>query len=536
MTDSPTAFPRRELALVLLAALAARLLLLISGSVSFHADEALIGLMARHILQGERPVFFYGQAYMGSLDAWAVALGFRLLGESVLTLRLVQSVLYLLAVALGFGAAWQLSRRRGVAWAAGLLLAFPTVNAALYTTATLGGYNEILILGSAMLWLGHSALFDAPHNGRGARLRWLLLGLAAGLGWWTSGLIVVYALPLALLILREAWRGRVWWPGIGVALVGFTLGSAPWWLFDLTHNGAALSTYFRSRQSGLYAGIGITDVPPLERLLGLLVLGIPALVGMRFPWADSFFLPVVGLLVIGLYGLALLRLRRQNPLRPGGRLLVAGMSALFMLVFVASTFGADPSGRYFLPLALPLAILLGTLVESLRTQMSRWRGLALLPLVLVLSYQGAGQLAAARGTVGFTTQFDPISHLPNEFDSALMDFLDAHDLHNGYTNYWIAFRLAFLSGERLQYRAALPYKADLSYNPADDRYPPYAAATDQAARVAFITSNLPELDARLVAWFAAQDLRYSVDTLGPYRIYYDFSARPAFETGAILSP
>ena len=86
-------FPLRDLIMILLIAAIGRLLLLASGAVSFHSDEAVVALMARHINQGARPVFFYGQAYMGSLDAWLVALGFRLFGESVLSVRIIQSVL-----------------------------------------------------------------------------------------------------------------------------------------------------------------------------------------------------------------------------------------------------------------------------------------------------------------------------------------------------------------------------------------------------------------------------------------------------------
>ncbi|HEX2908930.1 MAG TPA: hypothetical protein VHO69_18805 [Phototrophicaceae bacterium] len=136
-------FPRYHLLAVLLLAAVARLLLLASGSVSFHADESIVALMARHIGQGVRPTFFYGQAYMGSLDAWLVALGFQLLGESVLTVRVVQSALYLLVVAAGYFVAWKLSARPIVAAVAGLTLAIPTANVALYTTATLGGYNDL---------------------------------------------------------------------------------------------------------------------------------------------------------------------------------------------------------------------------------------------------------------------------------------------------------------------------------------------------------------------------------------------------------
>ncbi|MBE0690593.1 MAG: hypothetical protein IH587_10785, partial [Anaerolineae bacterium] len=82
------------LGIALIVAIIGRILLLLSNTVSFHSDEAIVGLMARHILAGERPTFFFGQAYMGSLDAWLVALGFRLLGESVQTIRIVQSLLY----------------------------------------------------------------------------------------------------------------------------------------------------------------------------------------------------------------------------------------------------------------------------------------------------------------------------------------------------------------------------------------------------------------------------------------------------------
>src|SRR3972149_4673654 len=74
---------------------ALKAVLLLTNVVPFNADEAVVALMARHILQGERPVFFYGQAYLGSLDAWLVAGAFALFGQSVLAIRGVPSVLCL---------------------------------------------------------------------------------------------------------------------------------------------------------------------------------------------------------------------------------------------------------------------------------------------------------------------------------------------------------------------------------------------------------------------------------------------------------
>ncbi len=529
MPSQTPKFPLRALLLVLLVALVARVALLASGAVSFHADEAVVGLMARHIVQGARPTFFYGQAYMGSLDAWMVALGFATLGESVLTIRIVQSILYLLVVSTGFLVAWRFSGRVMVATVTGLLLAVPTVNTALYTTATLGGYNETLLLGNLILLLG----YDVTHEHGRSWMRWLCLGLLTGIGWWANGLIVMVALPVTLLVLyvmfiKRTLSFRIAAPYVLLALAGFVVGSAPWWVFDFTHDHAALAMFLRNQQVGQFEGIGIPYVPPTQRALGLVFIGLPALIGLRFPWESNYFLPVIGLIVVMLYTVAIFRLLRgHNPLRPEARGLLLGMLSLFCGVFVASTFGADPTGRYFLPLVLPLAMLIGTLAESLRTQLQGQHELVrLLPVILValvVGYQAVGQITAARSEPGLTTQFDPVSHLSHEYDEALLAFLEAHDLQHGYSNYWVAFRLAFLSGERMQYSSALPYKTDLSYNTADNRYKPLAEATESAARVAYITTNLPALDDVLRTWFAANNYEYQFAQVGPFNIYYDFN-------------
>ena len=528
-------FPWLHLLIILLIAATARALLLASGAVSFHSDEAIVALMARHINQGARPVFFYGQAYMGSLDAWLIAIGFRLLGESVASIRLVQSVLYLLIVATGYLAAWEFSGKRIVAAVAGLLLAVPTVNMALYTTATLGGYNETLLFGNLILIAGYKIA-----RGMARSWQWAVLGLATGLGWWTNGLIALNVLPTGLFILWMWLRQRVSirqvLPGILLLVAAFFIGSAPWWIFDFTHNHAALATYLTNRQSGEFEGIGIPYVPPTQRALGLIVIGLPTLIGMRFPWSSTYFLLPVGVLVALIYVTASLRLLRvDNALKPGARLLVLLIPGVFVTVFIASTFGADPTGRYFLPLVLPLGILLGTLAETLANppngkegasyRLAR-RALPVLLVGLVLGYQLAGQISAASGDTGLTTQFDPITHISNDHDAEVIAFLEDHNLTHGYTNYWVAFRLAFLSGEKLQYSASLPYKADLSYNAADKRYPPYDEATDAADRVAYITTRLPELDQTLEAAWRTQGIDYQQVMIGDFHIYYDFSSRP----------
>ena len=140
--------------LSLIAAVALKIWLLVNDSIPFNADEAIVALMARHILNGERPLFFYGQAYMGSLDAWLIAAGFAIFGAHVWVVRFVQLLLYMLLLA---STAW-LGRLVFGSWKTGMvavwLLAIPTVNVTLYTTASLGGYGEALLVGNLILITG----------------------------------------------------------------------------------------------------------------------------------------------------------------------------------------------------------------------------------------------------------------------------------------------------------------------------------------------------------------------------------------------
>lgn len=515
------------LLVVLLAAVIARGLLLASNTVSFHADEAVVGLMARHILEGERPTFFYGQAYMGSLDAWLIAGGFTLLGDSVLTIRIVQSALYIGVVAASFWCAWLLTRRVTAALVTGLLFAVPPTLAALYTTATLGGYNETLLPGTLIIMLAYTLV---QVNLR-SWWRWAALGFCAGLGWWTNGLIIIYAVPAAMLLLTSwilqfrAGRGWIAAGGLVVAAVAFLLGSAPWWLYALQNDLAPLRFYIGGEQ-GL--GADIAALPFGERLIGLFFLGFPAALGLRFPWSAQLFFPFAGVVVAILFIIAMIAPIRHRVLSKDGRGVLWGMIGWFMLVYLATRFSSDPTGRYFLPLTLPLFILFGAWIASLSR---RWLQVGL--TAIVLAYFGFGQITAASAPPGFTTQFNTTQHIPNDHDAELIHFLEANDLTRGYAPYWISFRLAFLSGDTLQYSAALPDKPGAEYRPIDERYPPYRAAADSSADFALITADTLGLDALVTSHLDSAGVSYQVQTIGSYRVYYNFepqenAPRPPF--------
>src|SRR5262249_687287 len=136
----------------------------------------------------------------------------------------------------------QIYRSQWLAGAAALLVAIPPVLLTLYTTASLGGYGELLLLGNLCLLLA-VALLQEPRmlsTWRG-RLGWLALGLLGGLGFWTFPLIGVYLLPIAVAAIVGLWRR--WRALLSVTLLGalgFALGALPWLVYTLTRGDVTL--------------------------------------------------------------------------------------------------------------------------------------------------------------------------------------------------------------------------------------------------------------------------------------------------------
>jgi hypothetical protein len=558
--------PARFLIPILLGALVLKGLLLALNAVPFNADEAIVALMARHIRHGARPWFFYGQAYMGSLDAYLVAGAYSLIGESVLAVRAVQMILFSATLLTSYVVAQRLSGSAHVAVLTVLLLAFPPVLLTLYTTVSLGGYGEALLIGNLLLWLGHRL----GREDQNRSCVWLVWGLTAGLGFWAFALVLVYAVPVGLWLLwqtlsrsptegssRFALQARCF----ALAALGFAAGSLPWWLGNLHQMDAGVAELLgKAVQSTATAKGFLGNVG--SRIFNFLILGLPALFGLRFPWSASgppLWLGVPALaLYLGALGYAarrtLERLRGEaastsiasrsgsghaswrRAWSTAGRrvdfLLLWGIGGTLLLGFVLTPFGGDPSGRYFLPLYLPLSIFTADALVALRQRLRRrgwWHASTwvLLGLVLAFNLVSTAQ-AALDNPPGITTQFDPISQVDHRHYEDLMAFLGTHDGTRGYTNYWIAYPLAFLSGEEIILVPRLPYKADLRYTSRDDRYAPYremveASPIGAASPAVYVTSRHPRLDALLRERFTQLGVSFQERQISSYHIFYDLS-------------
>ena len=488
-----------------------KLFLLGFNAVPFNGDEAIVALMARHILRGERPVFFYGQAYLGATDAWLVAVSFSIFGENVFAIRIMHILLFAGVVFTTYLLARRYLQSEWGARAAMLWLALPPTMVTLYTTATLGGYTETLLFGNILLLLADGQWLLA---GRWRSGRWLLFGSIAGFAFYTFPLILIYLIPIGLLLLYrlrlKAWREYL------IALLGFVLGSAPWWLALIQSGGALVAELTGSAVAGTVESSGALS-GPLIRVMNFFVFGASAWWGVRYPWSAEFVLPVLGMAALLFYVGAL-----GYAVKRGPRVLW-GMIATLLATFLLTPFGGDPSGRYFLPLVVPLAIFTAMLLQRIRKQNVI---VASLLLALLLGYNVLGTLqAAAKNPPGITTQFDPVTWIDHTRDQELIDFLLANGETRGYTNYWVQTPIAFLSGGRIISAARLPYHLALDYTPRDDRYPPFTEAVRAAPRAFYITMNHPKLDALIRDRLTALGVTFKEYGIGNYHIFYAVSRK-----------
>ncbi len=193
-------------------ALLIRIYLIIHTHGAIAGDESVTGIQAEHILRGERPVYYYGQPYMGSLEAYILALMFAIAGPSVFTLRLATTLVSLGLVILTWAFASALADEAGLStrtkrcfmYVATLFAALPPLYDAVLELRSLGGYIEAMVI---MLWLLYSAFRLTQRWRAGAStlelsLRWLGIGFLFGLGMWTDPLII-YA--VAAIVLWLGW-------------------------------------------------------------------------------------------------------------------------------------------------------------------------------------------------------------------------------------------------------------------------------------------------------------------------------------------
>jgi hypothetical protein len=380
------------------------------------SDEAITGLMARHLLDGEFRAFMWRLSYQGTIATYPVALSFKLFGTSQFTLELP----YLFMSAGATVLVWRIGTRFLSSFQAAFgALAF-WFWPALYVwigVKPLIFYVPTMVLGLA----GTLCALRAAERPRRA-LDWCLLGLFLGAGWWTSPNIMYFVVPIALWLGAYHWRSL--WPRALLTVPFVILGALPWIWNDIKYGFDSLELNDGSA-SGTY----------LDHLGYFFTHGLPAALGLRAPFTGAWIVDAghVALYVLALALLAfsvVLGLRKRSIAAIG----LVACPFIFALNPVGSNLANDliGNGRYFY-FFTPFVVLA---VAQLARPVAPAAVLAV--ALTVSSAWGFAELYDQREGIGGAPPLDGVIRRLER---------DGH--HEVYASFWVALRLTFESDEHI---------------------------------------------------------------------------------------
>ncbi|HEX6497751.1 MAG TPA: hypothetical protein VF054_01815 [Micromonosporaceae bacterium] len=485
-----------------------------------NSDEATIGLAALHIATGrDFPVFFYGQHYMGALEAYLAAPLTLLFGQHTVVLRIPLLLMYAGFLVCGY----RLARRLyppGLALVTVALLALGSDRVLKDQMLAAGGYPEITFFG-ALLMLLAVRLASGGTTRRG--VTFAAWGLVAGLCLWVDWLVLPYVAASAWLIVarcRSDLRRRY---GGGALLAGLLLGAAPVLGYNL---GAApghdsISVFLR-----LNGGDG--DPSLGARLYGGVLFGVPMGTGLCSPsrcapwqlwWGVGYPVLLVAALVLAIRAVRVGGTRGEAAPGDGAVPDVRRLAHLALLVAAAVTLlayarsaaaGQTPveSARYLACLLISTPAVLWPLwsVATRPGTGARRRLAAAAPVAGLLATAVLASVALVAATPGYARRARD--------QDVLVGALRQRGLTRIYSEYWTCNRIAYATREQV---VCAVLGDDL--RPGYDRYAPYRSLVAHAPRPAYVLPAGGPLDRRFAQVLADSGVPATVTDVAGYRIY-----------------
>ncbi len=472
------------------------------------ADEAIPGLMARHILlYGERPVFYWGQAYFGALEAYLLAALYGFAGFHPWLIFVPPFLASVALIPLVSAVADQLGGPP-----AGLLAAVPIAIPPAVLARVLGSAGGGFALAVALQLSALLCTFQALQSDRSSRWWTAAASLSVGLAcWvWQPSILALPPLLIVLLFTRPALRRP---RGLAVLLLPACLALVPMLMENVHTDWATISaSAYKVRQQ---ADLGYGLDYKLEELAGLL---FGALGGGDETFGGTNLgqsLLLAGALVAG----PLLAWIGARDVPRGERRLFA---TLLLATALLHTLGAHDGTRYLLPLVLAACCFFGVAAWGVTSRVPRGR--LLVPALLCAAIVGPN--LAEYGRISSLEAPDQVSSLSDT--GAAVEALEQLGLRTGYADYWTAYPVSYVSGEQIVAAPSLPNL----WTGRVDRYPSYStrvnAVDDVSSLFLLVDRHCPA--APYLAALDATGAQYQVRTVARWLLVWDIRPRAGAES------
>ena len=538
-----------------------RCMLIYLGWPTSNSDEGTVGLMAIHIAyHGELPIFFYGQPYMGSLEAFLGAALFTLFGPTLLSLRIGVLLLFTLFLVIMYFLTSLLYNKK-LALIAVALLALGNPEILSREMEAQAGHPETpLFCASIVLfttWLALSSTphtqHASPHESRKRLLLYSLWGLLVGAALWNDPLAWSYILLSGVFLVLFCRHELQRLTYLGISL-GILIGIAPIILYNFTvpltqstfivfgffttYNEPAISHSILDKLAGSFlialpvatganslCTISSQQSWPLEKLNShewqcTLVHGGWGLC-VTILWSFAFFVAIRALRKPWYRPLSLassFEERREAILRFAHVVMLGGAALAFIAFTLSSQSVTDPwpNTRYLFVFAVAVPAMFWPLWESANAFgfQTPWKTIVKKTLICgCLLVFGA---TLVFGTVG-TFSLVPTTQVANRQQSVLVDDLLQLHATRIYTDYWTCDLVAFLSREQIKCAVL-----DEGLQPGNNRYAPYKSIVDSTPNASYVFKVGSPQSTSFVKKIAQEGLTYRHTIADNYDIYQPY--------------
>jgi hypothetical protein len=474
-------------------------------------------LQAMHILSGERPIFYSGQAWMGPAGAYLLAGLFKVFGASTLTLGVfswLMSLLFLLGTVL---LAYRLFGIDNALVVAGLFLV--PVDWVMYLAGQPRAHYTIIFVIVPVIFLGALALFRRFRSGLPLPAPAFLLGILCGFAFWTN-MAVGPAIAASMLLLAAHLRRAFFTRVVPAWSAGWVLGFSPVIWYNLTHEAILVEQVNarNSRQLGRILHAFLTNAWPKFWGIDLASAQSPLLRGLLVAllvWITFLYLWV---LVQGVR-----RWRRGGDVL--GHQLVFGYFFIHLGITSVSSYGRRFTEEtplsyivtlYTVAFAIPALVL-----QSGRSRLAR--ALALLPLaLLVVNNLQANALYPVRFLATVREHgFSRVTRYPNEANPFL-GYGRERGLDAGYLGRFAGAD----SAKNENFPLNLECFGSVTFSdPASERYVESALAADAARRIFWVSADphllqlagIASRSTRVLNWDVHDEFRKELRELTPVR-------------------
>jgi 4-amino-4-deoxy-L-arabinose transferase-like glycosyltransferase len=366
-------------------------------------DAAIPMLMAKHMAEGLPPtVFYYGQAYMGSLEPMISALFVLFLGPTAFANCAGTALLGASVLVLVFMLARDIAGPRAGCFAVATMMT--TSNAMFYySTHPRGGYMTLLTLGLLTVLFANRFSMQALHRQTASTTNLMLAGFFGGLGWWNNQMMIVYLVVAAIVVLPATpfvfRRGTFLW-----AALAFIVGSLPWWIWNALNDWGTFS--FSSSFGQLSFRNGIM----------LFFQTVPSMLGytpLDQPLNQVRLIALIACLCMAFFTLCS-RWRHEGWRSPSAiPILSMFLTVTVMALFYANShFARLQTPRYIIPILPACAVLCGIAIHTVWDgRRMVWRGAALALLVAVIPSSTYFTAAAVQSQKQQRTQWEQVNQL-----------------------------------------------------------------------------------------------------------------------------